>query len=107
MFTTRPIAAGEVVEIAPVIVVPGDERKLVHHTLLNDYVFGWGDTIAVALGYGSIYNHSWQANLAYRKCLDEQLLEFVALRDITVGEELTTNYTSSYPARAAIMTHLQ
>lgn len=106
VFATRTIAQGEVVELAPVIVIAPDEQRLVHKTVLNDYVFGWGDTIAVALGYASLYNHSWDANLAYRKLLDEELVEFVARRDIGAGEELTTNYTSAYPARAAVMTHL-
>ena len=106
VFATRPIAQDELVEHAPVLVVPHDEQKLVHKTVLNDYVFGWGDTIAVALGYASLYNHSWDANVAYRKLLDEELVEFVARRDIDAGEELTTNYTSAYPARAAVMTHL-
>ena len=106
VFATRPIAQDELVEHAPVLVVPHDEQKLVHKTVLNDYVFGWGDTIAVVLGYGMLYNHSWQANVAYRKLLDEGLVEFTALRDIAVGEELTINYSSSYPARAALLTHL-
>src|SRR4051794_31030843 len=88
VFATRAIAAGDVVEHAPVIVIGPDEQRLVHKTVLNEYVFGWGDTIAVVLGYGSLYNHSWDANMAYRKLLDDDLVEFVALRDIADGEEL-------------------
>jgi hypothetical protein len=103
---TRPIPRDEVVESAPVIVIPADEQKLVHATLLNDYVFGWGDTIAVVLGYGSLYNHSWEPNLEYRKRLDDGLVDFVALRDIAAGEELTTNYSSSSPESAFLWADL-
>ena len=71
VFATRSIRRDEVVESAPVIVIPVDEQKKIHATLLNDYVFGWGDTIAVVLGYGSLYNHSWESNLEYRKRLDD------------------------------------
>jgi SET domain-containing protein len=106
VFATRPIRRAEVVESAPVIVIPADEQKRVHATLLNDYVFGWGDSIAVALGYGSLYNHAWEPNLEYRKRLDDGLIDFVALRDIAEGEELTTNYSSSSPESAFLWADL-
>jgi len=99
VFATRAFAKDEVIESAPVIVIPVEQQDVVHTTLLNDYVYGWDDTIAVALGYGSLYNHAWEPNLEYRKRLRDALIDYVALRDIAVGEELTINYSSSYPER--------
>jgi hypothetical protein len=46
-----------------VIVFPPDEWQYVEKTQLYNYCYGWGennDAAAVALGFGSIYNHSYQ-----------------------------------------------
>ena len=47
--------------------------------------------MALALGYGSLYNHSYQPNARYD---DEsgQTKVFTAIRDIEAGEEITVNY---------------
>lgn len=99
VFATRSFARGEVVETAPVLILPPGQDAQLDGTVLESYVFAWRDTVAIALGFGSIYNHSWESNLEYQKRFDEGLIEFVALRDIAAGEELTTNYTASRPDR--------
>lgn len=100
VFATRAFARGDVVEVAPVLVLPADQQDRIDGTVLDSYVFGWGDTVAIALGFGSLYNHSWSPNLEYRKRLAEGTLEFVAITDIALGDELTTNYTVSNPHRS-------
>ena len=65
VFTSEDIDAGVVIEIAPVIVMSGEERKLLDQTLLHDYIFEWGDDLqrcCMALGYVPVYNHSYQSN---------------------------------------------
>jgi hypothetical protein len=48
-------------------------------------------------GYGSIYNHSDTANLNWRFVLEEHnIIHFFSIRDIEIGEELTTNYGDGY-----------
>lgn len=106
VFATRAITKDELVEAAPVIVMPARDQNLLHASLLNDYVYEWRDSIAVALGYGSLYNHSWDPNLEYRKRHAEALIEYVALRDVAEGEELTINYSSSRPDRGDLWTDL-
>ena len=55
------------------------------------YVFGWGDgRTALALGYGSLYNHSYLPNATTLETDDE--LVVTATRDIEVGEEIRINY---------------
>ena len=59
---------------------------------MSGYCFEWGrGTVAVALGYGSLYNHSYQPNARYD---DEsgQAKVFRAIRDIAPGEEIVVNY---------------
>lgn len=99
VFATRPFARGDLVEAVPVLLLRPDEQDRLDGTVLDSYVFAWRDTVAIALGFGSIYNHSWDPNLEYQKRFEEGVIEFVAIRDIAPGDELTTNYTASRPDR--------
>ena len=74
VFARRPIAAGEVFETAPVLVVPAAEWSSIEKTVFFDYTFEWGwegETAAIALGYGSLYNHSYTPNARYEKRLED------------------------------------
>ena len=89
VFATSFIPAGTVIERVPVLVLPVED---VETTPLADYVFEWGrDTVALALGYGSLYNHSYAPNARYDD-VGQRTKEFSALRDIYPGEEITVNY---------------
>jgi SET domain-containing protein len=69
----------------------------VRQTRLAHYYFEWGDDCqqaAIALGYGSLYNHSYNPNARYVFRESEECLEFIALRDIEPGEEITINYNN-------------
>ncbi len=95
VFTDRFIEAETLVEIASVIVIPANQRVLIDDTILYDYYFNWSeenDTTAIALGYASIYNHSYDPNCKYLTYYEDKKIEIIALRDIEAGEELTFNY---------------
>jgi SET domain-containing protein len=93
VFARRAIRSGEVIERVPVIVLPieeigGEDGR----TRLSDYCFLWGrGTVALALGYGSLYNHSYQPNARYDD-IGRRTKVFSALRDIAPGEEISVNY---------------
>ena len=96
VFARAPIPEGTVIERAPVLVIPAvevDENP--YDTVITRYCFQWGaDTVAVVLGYGSLYNHSYQPNAYYRDRRN-RVKEFISLRDIEPGEEITINYNGS------------
>jgi uncharacterized protein len=94
VFATRSFAAGTTVERCPVVIVPATERHLLDNTHLFNYYFYWeGDAAAIALGYGSLYNHSAPASARYCKIFDAEIVEIMALRDIEPGYEITIDYT--------------
>ncbi len=69
---------------------------------LADYAFSWGrGTVALALGYGSLYNHSYTPNARYQD-VGRCTKEFVAIRDIAAGEEITVNYNGEPDDRSAV-----
>jgi uncharacterized protein len=103
VFARRPIRKGEVIERVPVLVLSAAEyEEGMDVTLLAGYVFAWGEgQIALALGYGSLYNHSYRPNARYQD-VTPRTKQFVALRDIRPGEEVTVNYNGSPKSRAKV-----
>ena len=93
VFARRLIHDGEVIERVPVLVLPvGEIRSDSGPTRMAGYCFDWGDgTVAVALGYGSLYNHSYLPNARYDD-QSGQTKVFRAIRDIAPGEEIVVNY---------------
>ncbi|MBA2283175.1 MAG: SET domain-containing protein-lysine N-methyltransferase [Actinomycetota bacterium] len=95
VFAAEPIAAGEVVEVAPVLVVEADEIEALNGTALRDHWYGWGDDgdAAVGLGHASLYNHAADPSCDYEAHDTIDALVLVARRAIAVDEELTIDYT--------------
>lgn len=84
--------------MAYVILLSAKERKVIHETYLHDFYFQWdGDQAAIALGFGSLYNHSSAANAEFELDYDFEQIRFRALRDIAAGEEITTDYRAGNP----------
>jgi len=99
VFTKKEIAANTVIEVAPVIVMTNDDRKLVDQTLLHDYIFEWGEEserCCMALGLVPIYNHSYNSNCEYYMDFESDSISIKTVRDIEKGEELTINYNGDY-----------
>jgi SET domain-containing protein len=95
VFTTKKIPKGSVIEICPVIVLPVKDLKYVDKTVVFNYYFEWGDDSdlgAIALGYGSLYNHSYDPNARYLADYEMGTLDIHAIKDIPAGSEIFTNY---------------
>jgi SET domain-containing protein len=105
VFARRKIARGEVIERAPVIVLPKKEWTIARKTVLENYAFDWGENdeqAVIALGYVSIYNHSYSPNAKLEQLPEEMMMEVTALRAIRAGEEVTINYNGNPRNRARL-----
>lgn len=105
VFTYEDIPEGTLLEICPCLVMPKEAIALLDQTLLYDYYFQWGDNAekcAVVLGFGSIYNHSFDPNAEYDMDYESEVLEVHALRDIEAGEEILFNYFGFANARGEL-----
>jgi SET domain-containing protein len=99
IFTAEYIPKGILIEVAPVIVMNKEQRVLLDQTLLHDYIFEWGgdkNKCCVALGYVSIYNHSYQSNCEYEMNFSEEIIAVKSVQDINAGDELLINYNGDY-----------
>ena len=94
IFAGRRFAAEELLERAPVLVIPNEEWDLVGASVVASYCFTWGkaDDAAIPLGRASLFNHSYTPNAYAQIHLRDKVIEFLALRDIEAGEEITLNY---------------
>jgi SET domain-containing protein len=99
VFTSESLEASTIIEIAPVIVMTKEERKLLDQTTLHDYIFEWGNDrkqCCMALGYVPMYNHSYKSNCEYEMDFNEQLISIKTMRYIKAGEELFINYNGDW-----------
>ena len=99
VFTKHSIPNNTIIEISPVIVMSSEERKLLDQTLLHDYIFEWGPDstqCCMALGYISVYNHSYESNCEYEMDFGNQVIRIRTVRNIEAGEELFINYNGDW-----------
>lgn len=88
-----------VIERAPVLVMPEED---VEDAKIADYVYAWGrGTVALALGYGSLYNHSYRPNARYDD-IGVQTKVFTTIKPVRAGEEITINYNGDPDNPAAV-----
>lgn len=93
VFAREFIPAGTEFERVPVIVMPAEDiMNQETDTVIQRYVFEWGrGTVALALGFGSMYNHSYTPNARYDD-VGRMTKVFSAVTDIHPGDEITINY---------------
>lgn len=93
VFACKNIKKDHEFEISPIIVVKIDDDDW---SYFDDYIYDLGDgKYAMALGFGSLYNHSLKPNADYtffRYEDDTAMIGFRALKEIADGEEITINY---------------
>jgi SET domain-containing protein len=101
VFADRPFRTGELIEACPVLVVAAADG--VRALGLEGYCFEWRDgELALALGYGSLYNHSRHPNARYDHDHDAGIVSYCALRSIRPGEEITVNYSGEPDGRTKL-----
>ncbi len=97
VFARAAIGAGALIEAAPVVIVPVEQRKLLDSTILHDYYFVWDEEgcesrAAVALGLVSLCNHARRPSAQVRRNRTRETLDLLALTPIAAGSEITIDY---------------
>lgn len=92
VFARRFIESGTVIEKVPILIVPLALISNPENANLCQFFFCRDEaTLAVCLGYGSLYNHSYRPNARYDDHGPRCML-FTAIRNIEPGDEITINY---------------
>jgi SET domain-containing protein len=90
------IKKNEVIERAPIIEIPEHDAANLNKSILVTYFFYFGKNKqrqAIALGFGSLYNHSHKPNAIYKIKQTENRIDFIALKDIKKDDEILINYS--------------
>ena len=95
VFAKEDIMEGEVFEECPILTLPIEKGEIT--SLLIDYRFNWPqgndfEEQVVTLGYGSLYNHSDNANSFWISDLENRTFKFISNREIKKGEEIFVWY---------------
>jgi hypothetical protein len=99
VFSTRLISKDDTFEVCPVLVLPAQDYETVKASRLVDYFFSFNkeeNTLSLALGFGSLYNHAIYSNAAYLLDRENKTLTFFALADIPAGKEICINYAGEH-----------
>lgn len=99
VFARVDIKKGEIIERCPVIEIPEHDKSRVNETMLVTYIYYLGKNkqrLIVALGFGSIYNHTYQPNAKYKEMQKGKLVDFIAIQEIKQDDEITVNYSQGH-----------
>jgi hypothetical protein len=97
VYARQDIKKGEIIERCPIIEVSKNDTSNLKESVLVTYFFYFGsnkERIAIALGFGSIYNHSYKPNTTYKIKPREKIIDFVAIDDIKKDDEITFDYSN-------------
>ncbi|SFM05664.1 hypothetical protein SAMN04487943_10739 [Gracilibacillus orientalis] len=93
VFATCDIKKEELLHEAPVISYPNDQHQYIEQTIIADYAFEYGiNHSAFLLGYGMLFNHSYEPNATYEINFRNHTFDFYAYTDIQAGDEILINY---------------
>lgn len=90
VFATKSIRKNELIEVCHIIEIPKEQSDIVDSTVFGNYRFEFGENSAIALGNGSLYNHSYNPNAVV--WIGDKTIKFRARRNIKKDEEITFNY---------------
>ncbi len=99
VFAKENISKGVTIDIAYILLIPNNDWNLIEDTILSNYSFEWDDPkcigeyeSAISLSISQLINHSYYPNIKYIYDYKNKCIEYITLRDITKGEEITVNY---------------
>lgn len=99
VFCKEFISKDEPFEVCPVLVIPAEDYETVKGSRLIDYFFSFNkeeNTLALALGFGSLYNHAINSNAVYYLNRQQKVITYYALEDIPAGTEICINYAGEH-----------
>lgn len=99
MYCIEDIAEESLIELCPVILIPAEQTKeIIKGHILYEYYFEWKKKqFAIALGYGSLYNHSGSPNAFFQPDYRSEIIRFIASEFIPAGKEILVDYHAGNP----------
>jgi hypothetical protein len=93
VFTTRARRPGDVLEVAPVLVLGDEADELLEVAALARYAWEWEGGAAIGLGLISLVNHGVPANARWESDTEAAELWLTAAAEMAAGDEVLVDYT--------------
>ena len=95
VFAAKDIKKSEIIEIAPILIFNAG-YNVIRHLDLSHYWFKVGKKYSrswgIALGQGSLYNHSFDRNAIWSINRKKETITFKALKNIKKDEQIFVDY---------------
>lgn len=98
VFAKAFIKKGTIIEVCPILSISTHDTAEISEESLVTYMFYFGkkkEKSLIALGFGSLYNHSPKNNAIYQIEPKEKIITFIAAKDIKKDEEIAINYSGN------------
>lgn len=99
VFSKTAIQPNEIIEICPLLIIPGCDYDLTLGSFIKQYVFSFDKEqkhISLPMGFGCLYNHNCPANAYHITDLEKKEIHIIAVTHIKPQEEITINYTGAF-----------
>jgi len=96
VYTSEALSPGDMIELCPIIRIPQGQIGLIDQTKVYDYYFIWeeeGYDACIALGYGSLYNHSHRPNAEVIMDYVDHRIKIIATSSIQPTHQIFIDYT--------------
>lgn len=104
VFATKRFKPDDIIEECHVILF--DQPQNAKHNPTQAYSFRWNKKqVAIALGNGSLYNHSYEPNACVVQDTRGLKMVFMALREIKPGEQILINYNGKTDCKDPLWFH--
>lgn len=98
VFAQNDLKAGTLLDVSHVLLFPAKQYAM-HgkFTELDSYTYVWskteeGSVMALALGIGSLFNHSGTPNVSFFLDKQADVIRYTLMRSVCAGEELCISY---------------
>jgi SET domain-containing protein len=95
VFVSESLSIGDLIEICPIIKIPTGQLKFIDCTEAYNYYFIWeesGYEACIALGYGSLYNHSLNPNAMVIMDYTDDTIKIECIQEVQPGTEILIDY---------------
>ena len=109
LFAKQQIKKGKIIDVAHVVLIPNNDYELIDKTVVSNYCYLWENPkykskykMALAMSICQFINHSYTPNVRYEYHYRNDSIKYIAIRNISKGEELTMNYNGAVDDKSPV-----
>ncbi|MFX0043350.1 MAG: SET domain-containing protein-lysine N-methyltransferase [Candidatus Hodarchaeota archaeon] len=109
LFAKQEIKKGKIIDVTHVVLIPNNDYELIDKTIISNYCYSWENPkykseykMALAMSLCQFMNHSYNPNVRYEYHYRNDSIKYIAIKNISKGEELTMNYNGAVDDKSPV-----